>query len=123
MDKKHSLKDIPENDLIGFEEFVDGQSSEASFLPRGNAAKKDVGFEHFTFLSNDAARLNKLKDLLMDKIPFASRFEQGEKLEQVQQKEIEILKKNIFQVSNKPSSAYRRSMQDIFDSFFAPPQD
>lgn len=123
MDKKRSQKDLPENDLKGFEEFVDGQSSETNFLPRGNAAKKDVGFEHFTFLSNDSVRLSKLKDLLMEKIPFASKFEQGEKLEQVQQKEIELLKKNIFQVSNKPNSAYRKSMQEIFDSFFAPPQN
>jgi hypothetical protein len=123
MDKKRLVKNLPPEDLKGFEEFIDGQSNDTNFLPRGNSVKKEAGFEHFTFLSNDATRLNKLKDLLMDKIPFATKHEQGDKLIQSQQKEIVLLKKNLFEICNKPGSAYRKSIQEIFDSFFAPPQD
>ena len=123
MNKKNFfVKTLPDEDLKGFEEYIDGQSNDTNFLPRGNAAKKDVSFEHFTFLTNDSSRLTKLKDLLMEKIPLASKHEQGEKLIQNQQKEILLLKKNIFEHFNKPNSAYRKSMQEIFDSFFSPPQ-
>lgn len=124
MDKKRLVKNLPADDLKGFEEFIDGQSTDTNFLPRGvSGSKKDVpGFEHFTFLTNDSVRLNKMKDLLMDKIPFASKYEQGEKLILDQQKEILLLKKNIFEISNRPDSTYRKSIQEIFDSFFEPPK-
>jgi hypothetical protein len=116
------VKTLPDEDLKGFEEYIDGQSNDTHFLPRGNAAKKDVSFEHFTFLTNDSSRLTKLKDLLMDKLPLASNHEQGEKLIQNQEKEILLLKKNLFDQFSKPKSAYRKSIQEIFDSFFSPPQ-
>lgn len=123
MDKKKLLKSSPEEDLKGFEEFIDHHSSDPNFLPRGNAPKKEVGFEHFTFITNDSTRLMKLKDLLMDNLPFASQHEQGENLIKVQQEEIALLKKNIFEICNKPESPYRTSMQEIFDSFFGPTQN
>jgi len=123
MDKKRLVKTLPPEDLKGFEEFIEGQSVDSSFLPRGNTPKKDFSFEHFTFITNDATRLNKLKDLLMDKIPFASKHEQGEKLLQEQEKEVMLLKKHIFELCNKPESPYRKSIQEIFDSFFGPPKD
>ena len=120
MDKK---KNQPTDDLKGFEEFIDGQSSDDNFLPRGNATKKDVSFEHFTFLTNDSERLTKMKDLLMDKIPFATKFDQSQKLINEQQAEIRLLKKNIFGICNRADSGYRRSMGEIFDLFFGPPKD
>ena len=120
MDKKRLLKNLPPEDRKGFEEFID-QSSDINFLPRGNI-KKEVSFEHFTFLTNDAIRLAKLKNLLMDKIPFAAKFEQGEKLIEAQQKEIEHLKKDLFSNCNRPYSAYRKSIEEIFDSFFGQPK-
>lgn len=120
MDKK---KNLPGEDIKGFEEFIDGQSSDDHFLPRGNAAKKDVGFEHFTFLTNDSERLTKIKDLLMDKIPFATKFNQSQKLINEQKAEIKLLQKNIFGICNRNNSGYRRSMGEIFDSFFGPPKD
>jgi hypothetical protein len=123
MNKKNFfVKTLPDEDLKGFEEYIDGQSNDSNFIPRGNSSKKDVSFEHFTFLTNDSSRLTKLKDLLMDKIPLASKHEQGEKLIEKQQKEILLLKKNIFDHFNKPKSAYRKSIREIFDSFFSPPQ-
>lgn len=122
MDKKRLVKTLPPEDLKGFEDFIESQPDDSSFLPKGNAAKKEVSFEHFTFLTNDATRLNKLKDLLMDKIPFASNYEQGDRLIQDQIKETTLLKKHIFELSNKPGSTYRQSLQEIFDSFFEPPK-
>ena len=124
MNKKNFfVKTLPDEDLKGFEEYIDGQSNDTNFLPRGNTSKKDVSFEHFTFLTNDSSRLTKLKDLLMDKIPLASKHEQGEKLIEKQQKEILLLKSSIFDHFNKPKSAYRKSIREIFDSFFSPPQN
>lgn len=122
MDKKRLVKTLTPEELKGFEEFIDGEPSTSSFLPKGNP-KKEAAFEHFTFLTNDSTRLQKLKILMMDKIPFASDHEQGEKLIHEQQKEITLLKKNIFEICNRPQSAYRKSLQEIFDTFFEPPKN
>ena len=122
MDKKRLIKNMPPEDLKGFEEFIDGQNGDTSFMGRGNGTKKEVSFEHFTFLTNDSIRLNKIKNLLMDKIPFASRFEQGEQLVENQITETKLLKKNLFEHMNQPGSAYRKSLQEIFDGFFEPPK-
>ncbi len=121
MDKKRLVKNLTPEELKGFEEFIDGESVDTNFLPRG-AQKKETSFEHFTFLTNDSSRLLKQKDLLVNKLPFASKYEQGEKLILEQKKEIMLLKKNIFEICNRPQSPYRKSLQEIFDSFFSPPQ-
>lgn len=125
MDKKRLIKSMPAEDLKGFEEFIDGQNADTNFLPRGagvSGTKKEAGFEHFTFLSNDANRLGKVKDLLMDKIPFATRYEQGEHLVSEQLNETKLLKKHLFELMNKPGSSYRKSLHEIFDNFFEPPK-
>lgn len=121
MDKKRLVKSLSPEELKGFEEFIDGEPSTSNFLPRGNP-KKETAYEHFTFLSNDATRLIKQKNLLMDKIPFASQYEQGDKLILDQQKEILLLKKSIFEICNRSQSAYRKSLKEVFDSFFEPPR-
>lgn len=121
MDKKRLVKTLPPEDMKGFEEFIDGQPSDSNFLPKQN--KKEVSFEHFTFLTNDATRLSKLKDLLMEKIPFATTYEQGDQLIKDQLAETTLLKKHLFELCNKPDSAYRKSVQEIFDSFFEPPKN
>lgn len=122
MDKKRFVNSTPPDDLKGFEEFIDGQSDDTEFLNRGNAIKKEVSFEHFTFLTNDSTRLSKMKDLLMDKIPFAARHEQGEKLVSEQINEVRLLRKHLFDLMNKPNSAYRKSLHEIFDNFFEQPK-
>ena len=123
MDKKKLIKDLPIEDLKGFEDFIDNQSSDDNFIPRANTSKKDVNFEHFTFIANDSNRLTKVKDLLADKIPFATKFEQGQKLINEQNAEIKLLRKNIFGICNRPNSGYRQSMGEIFDSFFGAPKN
>lgn len=123
MDKKKSGKRTDENDIRGFEEFIQGQSKETHFLPRpGAGTKKDISFEHFTFLTNDAERLVKLKDLLTEKLPFSAKFEQGNRLLDDQREEITQLKDKIFTISDCQDSPYRKSLGEIVDSFFAPPK-
>ncbi|WPU64047.1 hypothetical protein [Peredibacter starrii] len=124
MDKKRLVKSLEPEDLKGFEEFIEGQPSDSNFLPKGvGGAKKEVaGFEHFTFLTNDSVRLTKLKFLLSEKLPFSSRFDQSGKLIQEQKDEIELLKKKMFEVCDKAGSPYRKSISDVFNSFFEPPK-
>ena len=125
MDKKRLIKSLETEDLKGFEEFIEGQPSETNFLPKGVSGsnkKNEAGFEHFTFLSNDAERLTRLKLLLTEKLPFSARFDQSDKLIKEQKEELEILKKKIFELSDVESSTYRKSLREVFDSFFGPSQ-
>jgi hypothetical protein len=122
MDKKKLIKSIPPEDMKGFEEFIQGQSEDASFLPKQQSPKKETGFEHFTFLSTDANRLSKLKNLLGQKLPFAAKYEQGAFLIKEQKDEINQLQNKIFEELDRPSSPYRKSLSEIFDHFFEPPK-
>lgn len=115
MDKKK----YPE-DLRGFEEFIESQPNDSSFLPK--LPKKEVSFEHFTFLTNDSDRLLKIKDLMTQKLPFAYKFEQGEKLVGEQQQEIKIMKARLLELCDLKGSPYRKSLSEVFDEFFQPPK-
>lgn len=120
MDKKKGPKNFDAEDLAGFEEFIEGQSGDGNFLPK-QQNKKEVSFEYFTFLTNDSQRLLKLKNLLAEKLPFALKYEQGNQLLDQQKLEMALVKDKLFELNNKESSAYRRSLGEILDSFFAPP--
>lgn len=125
MDKKKILKNLESEDLKGFEEFIEGQPSDGNFLPRGvggGSKKNEAGFEHFTFLTNDSERLTNLKNLLSDRLPFSAKFDQGPKLIKDQRDEIDILKKKIFELSDREDSPMRKSLSEIFNSFFEPPK-
>lgn len=125
MDKKKLVKSMGAEDIKGFEEFIDSQPDDTSFLPRGvggSPNKKETGFEHFTFLTNDSVRLTKLKHLLSEKLPFTSRFNQSDKLIKEQQEELILMKRKLFELNDKPGSTYRRSLKEVFDSFFEPPK-
>jgi len=126
MDKKKTVQALDPDDIKGFEEFLEGEPKENSFLPRPsgvNASKKEVSFEHFTFLANDATRLGKINELLTEKIPFLSSYDQSQKLIQDQLLEVKNLRKGIFDIANKPNSFYRKSLIEIFDNFFEKPKD
>ena len=112
-------KKLPD-DLRGFEEFIEGQPADSSFLPK--IPKKEVSFEHFTFLTNDSNRLLKIKNLMTQKLPFAFKYEQGEKLIHEQQNEMRALKSKLFSLCDAPGSDYRKSLSEVFDSYFAPPK-
>ena len=125
MDKKKLIKTTDAEDLKGFEEFIEGQPGDTNFLPRGvggSAKKNEAGFEHFTFLTNDAERLHKLGDLLNQKLPFSAKFDQSAKLIKEQIDEVELLKKRLYEVSLEKDSPYKKSLREIFNSFFEPPK-
>lgn len=108
--------------MKGFEEFVDGQSS-GNFLPRPVAGnKKETSFENFTFLTTDTERLTRLKCLLNEKLSFVARYEQGSALMKDQKEDIRDTQKKIFEESDKPESAYRKSLSDIFNAYFEAPK-
>lgn len=123
MDKKKIIKIADKEDLQGFEEFIDAQSKDSSFLPRPNAAKKENSFEYFEFLTVDAQRLIKVKNLFSQKLPFLGKFNQAEMLIKQQKSEIAFIKNNLFLVSDKKDSLYRKSLRDVFDNYFEPPKD
>jgi hypothetical protein len=125
MDKKKFLKTADSEDLKGFEEFIESQPGDGNFLPRGvggGAKKNESGFEHFTFLANDAERLTNLKDILGNRLPFSAKFDQAPKLIKDQRDEIEILKKKIFELTDREDSPLRKSLSEIFNGFFEPPK-
>lgn len=105
------------DDVRGFEEFIDAEADK-SFLGKPQGAKRETSFESFTFLSNDGERLMRVKDLLSDKLPFISKYEQGENLLERQKEDIADLREKIFTVSDQKSSPYRKSLGEIFDSYF-----
>ena len=117
---------MEEEDIKGFEEFIEGQPADSSFLPRGvggSNKKNEGGFEHFTFLTNDADRLTKLKLLLSEKLPFSTKFDQGPKLIKEQKDELILLKKKLFTALDPAGSPYRKSLAEIFNSYFEPPKN
>ena len=125
MDKKKLIQSNDPEDLRGFEEFIEGQPAEGSFLPKGvggGAKKNEAGFEHFTFLSNDSERLLKMADLLNAKLPFSAKFDQSAKLINEQKNELELLKKRLLEVCEEKDSPYKTSVREIFNSFFEPPK-
>lgn len=117
VDKKR-IKSVPD-DLVGFEDFFEAQS-ESSFLPK--QTKKEVSFEYFTFVTNDSERLNKLKNLLSDKLPFALKYEQGNQILAQQQDELGLIKEKLYEINDNEDAGYRKSLGEIFDSFFSPPK-
>lgn len=122
MDKK-KLKGQPPEDLRGFEEFIEEHQLDKPFLPRGvgGSTKKEFSFEHFTFLTNDGERLHNLKLLLSSKIPFSRRYEQGKKIIDEQKEEIRLMRDQLFEIQDAKDSRYRKSLRDIFQSYFGFP--
>jgi hypothetical protein len=125
MDKKRLIKSMEPEDLKGFEEFIEGHPTDSTFIARGvggGSKKNEAVFEHFTFLINDAERLAKLSSLLGQKLSFSAKFDQGAKLIQDQKTEVNLLQRKMFQLMDSADSGYRKSLGEILDSFFSPPQ-
>jgi hypothetical protein len=118
MDNKRVLKNLPEEEVKGFEEFIEGQPDDSGYPARN--PKKDTSIEHFTFLTNDSMRLMKIKELIAEKMPFATKHEQGQQLINGLEAEKSILKKNLFELFKQSQSGYQKSVGEIFNSFFGP---
>jgi hypothetical protein len=112
MDKKKSMSE----DNKGFEEFIDGLAkNEATSEP---PQKRDNSFDHLTSLENDSKRLFKIKEMIVEKIPFEAKHAQAEKLISQQLEEKNALKFKLSEILNKPNSSYQKSLKEIFDNFF-----
>lgn len=123
MDKKKIVKILPPEELQGFEEFIDSQSKDTNFLPKPTVAKKENSFEHFEFLTTDSQRLIKIKNLFSRKLPFTTKYNQAQVLIKQQKAEISFIKNNLFIMSDKKDSLYRKSLRDVFDNYFEPPKN
>jgi hypothetical protein len=117
MDKKKKLGPLPKEDLKGFEEFMEDKLEDASTQ---RTIKNDSGFESYNFLEKDSRRLAKIKDLMSQKIPFLNQHDQSEKLINEQKMEIEIIKNHLKDIFKHPQSGFRKSLREVFDSFFGP---
>jgi len=98
-------------DLKGFEDFIEEPKS--SSLEN----KKEVSFEHLTFLENDAKRLQRLKKIHRDKLPLMKKNSQHELLTEKQKSEISVLKEMLFQTFSQENSGIRQNLIQLFDVF------
>ena len=117
MDNRKNNKNNIEEDLKGFEDFIESIPSETKSQNNG-LKKNDSNVENYTFLSNDGVRLEKLKVLFNDKLPFSSKFDQSKKLISDQLEEISILKERLYSTSDREGSSYRKSISEIFNSYY-----
>jgi hypothetical protein len=124
MDKKKKYNLDHVDDLKGFEDFIkEAPATDSGTTIKGASGiskKNDSNFENYTFLTNDADRIHKLNDLLKGKMDFLTRFDQSEKIIQRQKKDIMEIKEKIFLISDKEQSPYRKSLSEVFDTFFIP---
>jgi hypothetical protein len=117
MDKKKLLKMLPIDEAKGFEDFIEGQPNDGNFFAK-NSSKREYTFEHFTFLTNDSQRLLKLKNVLTEKAPFSSRFDQSAEIIREQKEDIGFMREKIFDVCDQEASPFQQSMAELFDGFF-----
>jgi hypothetical protein len=113
-----------ENDLRGFQEFLDVQKENTTFLPRGisgSVRKQTINFNNISFLSNDRSRLMRMKTFFSERINFIARYDQSDKLINDQASELKELKQAIFEISDEADSSYRKSLREVFDGFFKKP--
>lgn len=120
MNKKTKHQENEEENLRGFEEFIEGQAEiSRNQKTSGNISKKnDAEFEHLTFITTDSVRLTKIKNLLKEKVPLLSKFDQSDNLLSKQKNLREELKDQIFSFVNNDKSSFQKSMSEIFDSYF-----
>jgi hypothetical protein len=118
--KTNTSKNFIADDAPGFEDFIDGEQDKSFMIKKINvpAKKHDKGFEYFTFLNNDTDRLLKLRLLLDEKIQFTYKYDQTSAIIQKQETELKILVDNIFEISDQKNSPYRKSLAEIFNSYF-----
>jgi hypothetical protein len=111
--KKQGLQQ--DDDLRGFQDFIDSQSDQTATL---KSPKKDISHEQVTFLTNDSLRLTKIKNLLTSKLPFVTQHEQGLEIIKKANEEGEMKRSKLFEIFSKPSSNYHKSISAIFDSYY-----
>ena len=122
MDKKKKNLLEHHSDLKGFEDFIKesptAEGTTPGKIPVGGNKKNESNFENYTFLTNDTERIHKLNDLLKEKMDFMNRFDQSERIIQRQKNDITEMRDKIFLISDREKSPYRKSLAEVFDTFF-----
>ncbi len=114
MDKKKILRHSSQDDLKGFEEFIE-HSPEEIVLDK---SAKNLGGENLTFVTNDNIRLKKVAQLVADKLPVVKSFEQGPRIIEHQRNLNAQLKNELFKHLQKEDSPLQKSLSMIWDGFF-----
>jgi hypothetical protein len=115
-DKKS--KKISSSEIKGFEDFVREMDIK---IPTLNDKKnqKESNYEGLTLLKNDETRLTKMKNLLTVKLPLADRYDQSSAILNEQTQQLEELKKELFLMSEKGESGFKKSLGEIIDEYFS----
>lgn len=82
-------------------------------------SREKINIETINFIQLDQKRLMKIKNLITDKILRNKTDNQSESIIEEQYQHIQELKQEIFLISKKENSGFRKSMSELFDSFYS----
>jgi len=82
-------------------------------------SREKINIETINFIQLDQKRLKKIKNLITDKILRNKTYNQSESIIEEQYQHIQELKQEIFLISKKENSGFRKSMSELFDSFYS----
>ncbi len=113
---KYPLRD----DLKGFEELIEYIQPSSFMGVRGDKNTKNLGGDHLSFLIHDHQRLEKITELIGEKIPLLESHDQGLSIIQDQQLKNEQLKRQLFDIFDNAGSTFHRSFNHLWNQFFYP---
>lgn len=106
------------NDLAGFEEFIEYTEGRRVIKGSGSGRKRDESFELLTFLETESIRLDKVLDMLEEKIPTMKNHPQDIALTVKQETTNITLKAEIVQSQLSTHSGINKNLTTLFKSFF-----
>jgi len=78
-----------------------------------------INIETMNFIQIDQTRLMKINELMTKKIFQILKYKQYDAIIQEQKQQINELREEIFLVSNENNNGFRKSMNEIFNSFYS----
>jgi hypothetical protein len=120
MSKKKNQPVNEGDDFRGFKEFIESETDKSFLYKKTHISdkKNDKGFEHLTFLTNDSIRIQKLKKLLTEKIPFSIKYNQSQTLTSLTEEQIKQMKSELFTLCEQEESHYRASLRKLFNNLY-----
>ena len=116
---KKDLYKLGKNNLKGFEDFViNSEDLNLPFTNSSSKSPKEINHKGISLLENDNARLVKIKELIKHKLPMSSQYSQSLQIIREQKTLLQNLREEIFEFSEQENSPYKKSLSEIFDSFF-----
>jgi hypothetical protein len=105
-----------DNDLLGFEEFIESIDNGPSFVDR-ISLRKDSAPEFITFITNDLTRLKKIITLQGQRLPLYKKFPQSEQVVKDEQAMVNQLKSELIDLLKKEKSPMYKSFAEIYSAF------